>query len=137
MTFSGSHDRRSDPGCPIVGPLEAFVFRARPEIDLLTMRAELTVVSQNESLLRLVREFAEGLGWTLGSAAPSAISLLQPEPEETRGPDHLLNLLTYVALNAVKTGAGSSEPLCRIRYREGHAWEVTLGIRITEFNLSE
>jgi len=92
------------------------------------------LLSQNGSLLRLVREFAEGLGWTLESSAPSAITLVQPQ--QTNGLDHLLNLLTYVALAAGKTGVDPGEPLCRIRYRQGQALsEVTLGLRITEFDL--
>jgi hypothetical protein len=84
-------------------------------------------------LLRHVREFAEGLGWTLASDAPSAINLV--EPDEGRDPDHLLNLLTYVSLTAAQAGIQTSEPLCRIQYREGPASQVTLGLRIAEFDL--
>ena len=98
-----------------------------------TVQIEFTVISQNEALLRLVREFAEGLGWTRGSSPPSAISLLQSE--QTPGGNDLLNLLAYTALSAAKIGAESSEPLCRIRYREGQASEVRLGLRIAEFDL--
>ena len=97
------------------------------------MRLQLTVVSDSGPLLRHVRDFAEGLGWKLASDAPSAINLL--EPEEGRGPDSLLNLLTYVSLSAAKVGVDSTEPLCRIQYREGPASQVTLGLRIAEFDL--
>ena len=97
------------------------------------MRLQLTVISDSGMLLRHVREFAEGLGWKLASDAPSAINLV--EPDEARGSDQLLNLLTYVSLSAVKAGVDSSEPLCRIQYREGPASQVTLGLRIAEFNL--
>ncbi|HEX5110178.1 MAG TPA: hypothetical protein VFV95_17125 [Vicinamibacterales bacterium] len=96
------------------------------------MRLELTVVSQSAALLRLVREFAEGLGWTLASIAPSSITLREPEESP---PERVLNLLTYVSLSAAKEGIDTSEPLCRIRYREGHSSEVTLGVRITEFDI--
>ena len=98
------------------------------------MQIELEVVSHNEALLRLIREFAEGLGWTLGPKVPSGISLRQTE--DSAGANHLLNVLTYMALSAAKTGGDASEPLCRIRYREGHASAVKLGIRIAEFDLS-
>jgi hypothetical protein len=44
--------------------------------------------------------------------------------------------LTYVALSATKAGIDPSEPDCRIKYRQGEASEVTLGIRIADFDLS-
>ena len=100
---------------------------------LAAVRLQLTVVSDNGMLLRHVREFAEGLGWKLASDAPSAINLV--EPDEGRGPDQLLNLLTYVSLSAARAGVDPSEPLCRIQYREGPASQVTLGLRIAEFDL--
>ena len=96
------------------------------------VRLELSVVSESGALLRLVREFAEGLGWTLTSITPSSITLREPEES---GPERVLNLLTFVSLSTAKVGIDSSEPLCRIRYREGPASEVTLGVRITEFDL--
>ena len=95
---------------------------------------EMTVTSQNGTLLRLVREFAEGLGWVVGPPAPSAITCRRPE--NTGSPDDLLNLLTYVALSATKAGVDPSEPHCRIKYRQGEASEITLGIRIADFDLS-
>jgi hypothetical protein len=94
----------------------------------------MTLTSQNGTLLQLVREFAEGLGWMADPAAPSAI--ICRRPENTASPDDLLNLLTYVALSATKAGVDPSEPLCRIVYRQGEASQVTLGIRIADFDLS-
>ena len=101
-------------------------------LDLAIVRLELTVVSGSTALLRLVREFAEGLGWTLASFAPSSITLREPDESP---PERVLNLLTYVSLSAAKEGIDASEPLCRIRYREGPASEVTLGLRIIEFDI--
>jgi hypothetical protein len=97
------------------------------------MRLELRIDSENGTLLRLVHEFAEGLGWTLASEAPSAISLLEPEGDG--GADGLLHLLTHVALSAAKAGVDPSEPLCRIRYRQGPASHVTLTVRINDFSV--
>ena len=97
------------------------------------MHLELTVVSASGTLLNLVREFAQGLGWTLGSDAPSAIHLIGPKE---RGQDQLLNILTYLSLSAAKAGVEPGEPLCQIRYREGAASAVTLGLRIAEFDLT-
>ena len=105
---------------------------SRGLLDLAVVRLELTVVSGSAALLRLVREFAEGLGWTLASFAPSSITLREPDESP---PERVLNLLTYVSLSATKVGIDTSEPLCRIRYREGPASEVTLGVRITEFDI--
>jgi hypothetical protein len=96
------------------------------------VRLEFTVVSHSATLLNLVRDFAKGLGWTLGPDAPSAVSLIEPsEP----GHDQLLNLLTSVSLSAAKAGVDPGEPICRVRYRQGPGSEVTLGLRIAEFDL--
>jgi hypothetical protein len=93
------------------------------------MRLELRIDTESGTLLRLVREFAEGLGWTLASEAPSAVCLLEPEDS---GADGLLHLLTHVALSAAKAGIPTSEPLCRIRFGQGPASDVTLAVRIED-----
>ena len=96
------------------------------------MTVHFTLVSDNELLLRLVREFAQGLGWTV-EEAPVGISVVQPDILD--GGDHLLRLLTYVALAAAKAGIDASEPLCHVRYREGKGAEVSLGVRIADFDM--
>jgi hypothetical protein len=98
------------------------------------MRVHFTLVSQNDTLLRLVRDFAQGLGWAVEAAPASAISVSQSDGQ--LAPEHLVRLLTYVALGAAKTGVDSSEPLCQVRYREENAGaEVTLGLQIAQFDM--
>jgi hypothetical protein len=98
------------------------------------MTIRFTLVTQNDMLGRLVREFAEGLGWTVEDASASLVTVVQPDGLE--GAEHLVRLLTYVALCAAKAGVDPSEPICRVRYREGKAGaEVSLGLRIAEFHM--
>jgi len=97
------------------------------------MTVHFILVSENELLLRLVREFAQGLGWT-AEEAPEGISVVQPDMLD--GGDHFLRLLTYVALAAAKAGIAASEPLCRVRYREGKGAEVSLSVRIAGFAMN-
>jgi hypothetical protein len=48
----------------------------------------------------------------------------------------LLNVLTFAALSATRLGLDPSEPLCHVRYHEGHAaTEVTLTIRLAGFTV--
>jgi hypothetical protein len=98
------------------------------------MTVRFTLVSENELLLRLVREFAQGLGWTVEDA-PASVGVTVVQPDILEGSDHLLRLLTYVALGAAKAGIDASEPLCRVRYREGKGAEVSVGLRIAEFDM--
>ena len=96
------------------------------------MRMLITVGSQNERLLGLVRDFAVGLGFTNEPAPPSQVAVSVPEASD----ETLLHLLTHVALSATKAGAEPGEPLCRITFREHRAAsEVTLGLRIASFDL--
>jgi hypothetical protein len=98
------------------------------------MRVQFTLVSRNGALLRLVSEFAQGLGWTVEAAPTSAISVFQSDGQ--LAPDHLVRLLTYVGLAAAKTGVDSSEPLCEVTYREDNAAaQVTMGLRIAHFDM--
>ena len=97
------------------------------------MTVRFTLVSENELLLRLVREFAQGLGWTVEDASPSVVTVRQPDVLE--GSDHLLRLLTYVALGTAKAGIDVSDPICRVGYREGKGAEVSLGLRIADFDM--
>jgi hypothetical protein len=96
------------------------------------MRMRVTVVSQSERLLGLVRDFALGLGFASEPAPPSQVALsLTQASDET-----LLHLLTHVALSATKSGVETSEPLCRVTFQEpGAASEVKLGLKIASFDL--
>ena len=91
-----------------------------------------TVVSQSERLLGLVRDFAVGLGFASEPGPPSqvAVSLTQGSN------DTLLHLLTHIALSATKSGVETSEPVCRVTFQEpGAPSEVSLGLKIASFDL--
>ena len=97
------------------------------------MTLHFMLASESDRLLRLVGEFAHGLGCTL-EAAPAQGGGLRAEVPD--GADTLLNLLTFVALSATKLGVRLIEPLCEITYRQGtSASEVTLGLRIADIRL--
>ncbi len=92
----------------------------------------MTVVSQSERLLGLVRDFAVGLGFASEPGPPSqvAVSLTQGSN------DTLLHLLTNIALSATKSGVETSEPVCRVTFQEpGAPSEVSLGLKIASFDL--
>ena len=96
------------------------------------MNVHLTVLSQNDMLLRLVGDFAKGLGCT--TDADDARGQLRIEWSVTD--DALLELLDYVALSATRAGVDVGEPLCRLTYRRGEApAQVTLDLRIADFSL--
>jgi hypothetical protein len=91
-----------------------------------------TVVSQSERRLGLVRDFALGLGVASEPAPPSQVALsLTQASDET-----VLHLLTHVALSATKSGVETSEPVCRVSFQEpGAASEVKLELKIASFDL--
>jgi hypothetical protein len=92
----------------------------------------ITVDSQNERLLGLVRDFALGLGFTDQPGLPSQVAFSLPRASD----ETLLHLLTHVALSATKSGVEPGEPLCRVTFQEdGAASEVMLGLRIASFDL--
>ena len=92
----------------------------------------MTVVSQNQRLLGLVRDFAAGLGFASEPGPPSHIAVTVPQASD----ETLLHLLTHVALSATKSGVEPNEPLCRITYQEnGAASEVRLSLKIASFDL--
>ena len=96
------------------------------------MRMLITVGSQNQRLLGLVRDFAVGLGFTSEPTSSSQVALSVPEASD----ETLLHLLTHVALSATKAGVDPDEPLCRVTFQEHRAAsEVTLGLRIASFDL--
>ena len=96
------------------------------------MTVHLRLVSESERLVRLVGEFAQGLGCTLEAAPPGSGELRAEVP----GAEALLELLSYVALSATKLGVQVLESLCEVTYRhDTAASDVTLGLRIVDIRL--
>jgi hypothetical protein len=96
------------------------------------MRMLVTVDSQNERLLGLVRDFAVGLGFTAERGSPSQVAVSLPQASD----ETLLHLLTHVALSATKSGVEPGEPICQVTFQEdGAPSEVRLGLRIASFDL--
>jgi len=98
------------------------------------MTVSVTLVSENDLVLSLVRDFAQGLGCPVdGSAGFSDRSIrIALEDDE----HSLVELLTHVALSTAKAGVDVAEPLCHVTYRHrGAISDVTLTLRITDFHL--
>ena len=96
------------------------------------MNLNLTLQSENEPVVTLVRDFAKGLGCKV-DAAPDGRAMSADLPDAG---DMLLELLDYVALSATRVGIDPSEPFCRLTYRRsGAPATVTLGLRIVELRL--
>jgi hypothetical protein len=97
------------------------------------MILSVTLVSENDQLLRLVRDFAHGLGCpvTVPKSPDKAIRI------EVDDDDHsLVELLTHVALSAAKAGVNLGEPICHVTYQHRSVTsEVTLTLRIAEFRI--
>jgi hypothetical protein len=93
-----------------------------------------TLVSENEEVLRLVADFARGLGCSIEPVAASMGRGIRVEVPDAGGP--LLELLTHVALSTAKADVDVTEPLCRVTSRhEGARSDVTLGLRIAELTI--
>jgi hypothetical protein len=94
------------------------------------MKVSITLVSENDLIRALVRDFAHGLGCPV-AAAPASIRI------DINDDDHsLVEVLTHVALSAAKAGVDIAEPLCEVRYQHPHVTsEVTLTLRIAEFRI--
>ena len=90
-----------------------------------------TLVSTNDLVLRLVHDFARGLGCPVDTSADRRIRI------DVEGDDQkLLELLTHVALSATKAGVDVGEPLCYITYRhQGVTSDVTLTLRIADVRI--
>jgi hypothetical protein len=97
------------------------------------MTLSVTLVSENDLVLRLVRDFAHGLGCTV-TAPKSADRSIRIEVDDD---DHsLVELLTHVALSAAKAGVDVAEPICHVTYQHRSVTsEVTLTLRIAEFRI--
>ena len=96
------------------------------------MKVSVTLVSENDLVLGLVRDFARGLGCPVTAASPERSICIEADDA-----DHsLMELLTHVALSAVKAGIDVAEPLCHVTYRHRSVTsEVTLALRIAEFRI--
>jgi hypothetical protein len=101
------------------------------------MTIQLTLASQSHALLKLVREFAQGLECEVDDRAAPHTDLRVRLPEEA-GADLLLHLLSYVALSAVKLGLAASEPRYRVQFHEPNAAAaVTLALSVSAIDLGE
>jgi hypothetical protein len=100
------------------------------------MTIAVTLVSGSDSLLRLVRDFAHGLGCRVETAPTSSGQSIRIAVDDD---DHsLVELLTHVALSAAKAGVDVAEPLCHVTYRHRSVTsEVTLTLRIAEFRIDK
>ena len=98
------------------------------------MTVYLTLTSGNDLVLRLVSEFARGLGCAVDAASTTAnhrIRIEVPDNGHT-----LVELLTHVALSATKAGIDLTEPLCEVASRHvGASSEVKLAFRVAEFSI--
>jgi hypothetical protein len=98
------------------------------------MTVHLTVISGNDLVIDLVRDFAHGLGCgveTVPALAVRSIRITVPDAGHV-----LVELLTHVALSATKAGIDVSEPLCQVTCQHsGVASEVRLAIRLAEFRI--
>lgn len=99
------------------------------------MTVHLTLISENDSVLNLVSDFAHGLGCDLDTVRASAGRDIRIEVPDVG--HSLVELLTHVALSATKAGIDVSEPLCQVTYRHsGASSEVTLALRIAEISIA-
>ena len=96
------------------------------------MNATLIVLSQNETVIHYVRDFARGLGCAVFGGQPPDGELRIELPETG---DVLVELLDYVALAATRAGVDLNEPLCRLMYRRDASAQVTLGLRCVELTV--
>src|SRR4030095_2630661 len=97
------------------------------------MTLSVTLVSENDQLLRLVRDFAHGLGCPVTvPKSPDGRGRIEVDDD-----DHsLVELLTHVALSAAKAGVNLAEPVCHVTYQHRSVTsEVTLTLRIAEFRI--
>jgi hypothetical protein len=99
------------------------------------MTVSVTLVSGNDLILRLVHDFAHGLGCRVTDAErTSSGRSIRIELDDE---DHsLVELLTHVALSATKAGVDVAEPRCHVTYRHnGVSSNVTLTLRIADVRI--
>ena len=101
------------------------------------MTIQFTLASGSPELLKLVHEFAEGLECEVDVRAMPYTDVQARLPEEASA-SLLLHLLSYVALSAVKLGLDTSEPQCRVQFREPKAAAtVMLTLRASAIDLGK
>jgi hypothetical protein len=95
---------------------------------------QLNVLSQNDLLLRLVGDFARGLGCAVHENEASSELRIESSAADD---EVMLELLGFVALSATRTGVDLAEPLCRVTYWRGDATaQTSLDLRIADFRLT-
>jgi len=98
------------------------------------MTVHLTVTSENDVVIDLVRDFAHGLGCVVEAVrAPAGRGIRVDVPDAGHV---LVELLTHVALSATKAGIEVSEPLCQVTCQHsGVSSKVRLAMRLAEFRI--
>ncbi len=98
------------------------------------MTAHLTLESKSEALLRLVSDFAHGLGAEVDTPPGSGLGAIRIALPDTS--DDLLELVSHIALSATRAGVALDEPTCRVTFRHANAPSmVTLALRIAAFDI--
>lgn len=98
------------------------------------MSVHLTLISGNDEVLRLVGDFARGLGCTLDAVPRQSARGIRIEVPDAG--DSLVELLTHVALSATKAGIDITEPLCQVtRLRDGASAGVTFALRLADLQI--
>jgi len=82
-----------------------------------------------------VADFARGLGCGVEDGRRGDTPLIRiTMPEST---DHVIELMSHVALSATRALVDLDEPVCRVTFQHGGAASVvTLGLRVTEFDIT-
>ena len=98
------------------------------------MTAHLAVLSGNGVVLKLVSDYAHGLGCTSESTSePEGSGVRIAMSNDEVG---LLDLLTQVALGCAKAGLEVNEPVCVLTaHGAGAASQVRLALRMERFNI--
>ena len=91
-----------------------------------------TLVSESDLVLSLVRDYARGLGCPVTTVASDRSVRIEVQDD-----DHsVLELLTHVALSAAKAGINVAEPIVRVTYQHPSVTtEVAITLRIDEFRI--
>jgi hypothetical protein len=98
------------------------------------MTAELTVVSTSGVVLKLVGDYAHGLGCATESVSRAEGPAIRIDIAQYEA--RLVDILTHVALACAKAGLDVNEPWCELTYRGTKAnSQVRLALRITSFNI--
>jgi hypothetical protein len=98
------------------------------------MTAELTVVSGSGVVLKLVGDYAHGLG--CASEAVSTAEGTGLRIDIGTFDARLVDILTHVALACAKAGLDVDEPRCELTYRGANAnSRVRLALRIARFDI--